>query len=108
MRILFDHGTPEPLIPFLVGHAVTTAKVAGWDKLSNGLLLTAAEQAGFELLITTDKRMQYQQNFTDRMIALVVLGNSSWPVARQHVDKIVMAVNACTPGSYVEVEIPFR
>jgi hypothetical protein len=72
------------------------------------LLLTAAEQAGFELLITTDKRMQYQQNFTDRMIALVVLGNSSWPVARQHVDKIVTAVNACTPGSYVEVEIPFR
>jgi len=108
MRILFDHGTPEPLIPFLEGHSVTTAKEAGWDRLSNGLLLAAAEEAGFELLLTTDKRMRYQQNLSERKIALVVLGNSRWPVARLHVEKIVAAVNACKPGSYVEVEIPFR
>ncbi len=108
MRILFDHGTPEPIIKFLEGHSVTTAKQAGWDRLVNGLLLTAAEQAGFELLLTTDKKMRYQQNLTGRRIALIVLGNAQWPVARMHVDKIVTAVNACTPGSYTEVEIPFR
>lgn len=44
MRILFDHGTPEPLIPFLTGHIVTTAKDAGWDKLMNGDLIEAAEK----------------------------------------------------------------
>lgn len=108
MRILFDHGTPEPLIPFLEGHNVTTAKEAGWDRLSNGHLLAAAEEAGFELLLTTDKRMRYQQNFSERKIALIVLGNSRWPIARLHVDKIVAAVRACLPASYTEVEIPFR
>jgi hypothetical protein len=55
MRILFDHGTPDPLIPFLIGHSVTKAKDADWDRLVNGELLKAAEEAGFEILITTDK-----------------------------------------------------
>ena len=49
MLILFDHSTPAPLIPFLEGHTVTKAKDAGWDKLANGELLKAAEEAGFEL-----------------------------------------------------------
>jgi hypothetical protein len=48
MRILFDHGTPAPLIPFLAGHTVTKAKDAGWDRLYYGELLKAAEEAGFE------------------------------------------------------------
>ena len=62
MRILFDHGTPAPLIPFLEVHTFTKAKDAGWDKLVNGELLKAAEEAGFELLLTTDKNMVAQQN----------------------------------------------
>lgn len=57
MRVLFDHGTPAPLIPFLTGHNVTKAKDAGWDQLVNGELLYSAEQAGFEVLLTTDKNM---------------------------------------------------
>jgi hypothetical protein len=61
MRILFDNGTPAPLIPFLEGHTVTKAKDAGWDKLVNGELLKAAEAAGFEVLLTTDKNMAAQQ-----------------------------------------------
>jgi hypothetical protein len=76
MRILFDHGTPAPLIPFLPGHTVTKAKDAGWDRLVNGELLKAAEEAGFEVLITTDKNMVTQQNLKGRVIAIVVLGNS--------------------------------
>jgi hypothetical protein len=57
MRVLFDHGTPAPLIPFLAGHTVTKAKDRGWDTLSNGDLLTVAEEAGFDLLFTTDKKI---------------------------------------------------
>ncbi len=60
MRILFDHGTPVPLIPFLTGHTVTKAKDAGWDRLVNGELMKAAEEAGFKVLITTDKNMVTQ------------------------------------------------
>jgi hypothetical protein len=83
MRILFDHGTPAPMIPFLSGHIVVKAKSAGWDRLVNGDLLAPAEQAGFDVLITTDKRMKYQQKLSGRNIAIVVLRNAQWPVLRR-------------------------
>jgi hypothetical protein len=108
MRILFDHGTPAPLIPFLEGHTVTKAKAAGWDRISNGELLKAAEAAGFDLLLTTDKRIRYQQNLTGRKIAIVVLGNSQWRVVRLYLDRVALAVNEATPGSYAVVDIPFQ
>ncbi len=108
MRILFDHGTSAPLIPFLTGHTVTKARGAGWDRLVNSALLKAAEEAGFEVLITTDKNMVTRQNLQGRTIAIVVLGNSQWRIVQRHVRKIVSTVNAATPGSYVEIEIPFR
>ena len=108
MRILFDHGTPAPLIPFLAGHTVTKAIDAGWDRLVNGELLKAAENGEFEVLLTTDKNMVSQQNLKIRKIAIVVLGNSQWRVVQRHVRKIAACVNAATPGSYAEVDIPFR
>jgi hypothetical protein len=107
MRILFDHGTPSGIIRSLAGHEVTEAIERGRDRISNGELLTKAEAAGFELLLTTDKRIRYQQNLKGRKIAVVVLGNSAWRVARKHLSLIIEAVNAATPCSYVEVEIPF-
>jgi hypothetical protein len=106
MRILFDHGTPAPLHSFLTGHTVREAKAQGWDTFKNGDLLTAAETAGFDVLVTTDKNIRYQQNLTGRMIAIVVLGNAQWPVLRFHVALVVAAVNTATPGSFVEVDIP--
>jgi hypothetical protein len=62
MRILFDQATPVPIRPYLEGHTVRTATQQGWDKLRTGDLLTAAEQAGFDILLTTDKNMRYQQS----------------------------------------------
>jgi hypothetical protein len=108
MRILFDHGTPSGIARSLAGHEVTEAIERGWERISNGELLTRAEAAGFELLLTTDKKIRYQQNLKGREIAIVVLGNSAWRMARQYVDRITAAVNAATPGSYAEVEIPFK
>lgn len=107
MRILFDHGTPFPLRGTLTGHSITRTQDLGWDRLSNGELLTAAEQAGFALLLTTDKNIRYQQNLAGRTIAILVLETSQWPVLRLHVQRIADAVNAVTPGSYTEVVIPF-
>ena len=107
MLVLFDHGTPAPLQPFLsTDHAVREAKAQGWDGLKNGELLTAAEAAGFEVLLTTDKNIRYQQNLTARTIAIVVLGNPQWPVLKHHVHLVVAAVNSATPGSYSEIDIP--
>jgi hypothetical protein len=106
MRILFDHGTPAPLQSFLTDHTVLEAKAQGWDTFKNGDLLTAAEAAGFDVLVTTDKNMRYQQNLSTRAIAIVVLGNAQWPVLRLHAAHVVTAINAATPGSFIQVDIP--
>ena len=103
MRILFDHGTPVPLIPFLEGHTVTKAKDRGWDTLTNGELLIETERAGFDVLLTGDKNMRYQQNLEGCKIAIVALSTPQWPAVRLHVEKIVAAINAAAPGSYTEV-----
>ena len=108
MLILFDNGTPAPLRYALKGHVVVEALERGWDRLVNGDLIAAAEAAGFEVLLTTDKNMRYQQNLKGRKIAFVVVGNQQWPTLRNYVERVVAAVNAATPGSYVEVEIPFK
>jgi hypothetical protein len=108
MFVLFDQGTPVPIRPFLKEHTVQTTAERGWDTLENSELLKAAEAAGFNVLVTPDKNIRYQQNLTVHTIALVVLGNPQWPILRLHVDRVVAAVNAARPGSYVEVEIPDR
>jgi hypothetical protein len=108
MRILFDHGTPSGIASSLSPHQVTEARERGWDRISNGELLKLAEGAGYDLLLTTDKRIRYQQNLTDRKIAVLVLGNSTWRIVRLHLNRIALAVNEATQGSYAEVEIPFK
>jgi hypothetical protein len=100
---------PKGLARALSGHTIQTAQAKGWDTLSNGALLNAAEEAGFELLLTTDRRIRHQQNLRVRRIALVVLtGSTKWSCVRQHADRIAAVVAAATPGSYSEVEIPFE
>lgn len=90
------------------GHTIKQAKAQGWDRLSNGDLLTAAEDYGFDLLVTPDKNMRYQQNFTNRKIALIVIGNAQWPVLRHYVQLVSAAINSVKPGSYTEVAIPHK
>jgi hypothetical protein len=106
MLILFDQATPVPIRRYLGLHTVRTAAQQGWAELVNGDLLAAAESAGFELLLTTDKNMRYQQNLAGRTIAIVVLGRQQWPKLKPHVQLVVDSVNAATPGSYMEVSIP--
>lgn len=107
MLVLFDHGTPKGLAYALSGHTVHTARSRGWNTLSNGALLTAAEEAGFDLLLTTDRRIRYQQNLRARRIALVVLtGSTKWSLLRQYTDRVAAALASATPGSYAEVDVP--
>ena len=89
MRILFDNGTPNPIARSLTEHEVAFARQIGWHELKNGDLLLQAEQAGYDLLLTSDKNIRYQQNLSARKIAIVVLGTAK-------------------PGSYAEVEIPHQ
>jgi hypothetical protein len=107
MLILFDNGVPAPLRHALKGHVIVEAYERGWDRLLNGELIAAAEAAGFDVLVTTDKNIRFQQNLKDLKMAFVVLGNQQWPTLRRFVEKVTAAVNAAPPGSYIEVEIPF-
>lgn len=109
MLILFDHGTPRGLIRALSGHSVMTAQSQGWDRLSNGALLNAAEEAGIDLLLSTDRGIRYQQNLAGRKIAIVVLtGATKWSRVRLHTDRITAAVVGAKSGTYAEIEIPFN
>jgi len=104
--ILLDNNVPRGPARALTGHTVTEARERGWGTLRNGDLLAGAEKAGFEVLATSDKNIRHQQNLGGRKIALVVLTLGRWRPVRRMLAKIAAAVDAATPGSYAEVEIP--
>ena len=105
MRILFDHGVPAPLRRHLPGHAIDTAADRGWEALANGDLLDRVDEGGYEILITTDQSMQYQQNLAERPFAVLVLMSTAWPNVRERVDDIRAAIDAVRAGESTEVEI---
>ena len=106
MRVLFDNGTPRGVAVALKDHVVEEARAHGWDGLRNGELLDAAEAAGFEVFVTTDRNLRYQQNLMGRKIAIVVLGKSRWRLIKPRLPAIAAAVAAATDAGFVEVEIP--
>ncbi len=89
-------------------HEVVIAYERGWSSLGNGALLDAAERDGFDMLVTTDKNLRYQQNLGSRRIAIVVLTSTSWPRIKRHVAAVVRAIDEVTVGSYVEIQIPLN
>jgi hypothetical protein len=105
MRVLFDNGTPRGVADVLEEHVVEEARLRGWDTLGNGDLLDAAESAGFEVFVTTDRNIRYQQNLANRSIAIVVLSKPRWRLIKRQLRMIAAAVDAATPGSFTEVEI---
>jgi hypothetical protein len=105
VRVLFDQGTPAPLRHALVGHSVETAFELGWGTLQNGALIAEAESNGFDVLLTTDKNLKYQQNLSGRRIAIVVLSTTSWPRIRIGATKVAEAVASAGVGSCVEVTV---
>lgn len=103
MRVLFDQGTPAPLRRALAGHVVSTAYEMGWSNLQNGDLLRAAE-AAFDLLVTTDQNLRYQQNFKERRLAILVLPTTSWPRIQASLALVVETVNGMKLGEFQELE----
>ena len=106
MRVLFDQGTPAPLRRYLTGHAVVTAYEAGWSDLANGDLIDAAEAAGFDAMVTTDKNLRYQQSLAGRRLAILVLPTTNWPRLRRYATAIATRVDTLGSGEYVEFEEP--
>ena len=105
MKLLFDQGTPAPLRNRLLAHSVDTLAERGWSKKDNGDLLDLAERDGYEVLVTTDRNMRYQQNMAGRRIGVVVLLSANWPLIRLRAADIEQAVGAVRPGEILEVPI---
>ncbi len=106
-RILFDNNVPVGVRGFLTNHEVRTVVEMNWPpQLENGELLKAAKAAGFDVLVTSDQNIRYQQNLLGSRLALVALGSNIWPVVRNHAAAIAIAVNKATLGSYQFIEMP--
>ncbi len=105
MKVLFDNNVPAPLARCLEGHDIRTAADMGWGRLANGNLLSRAEMQSFELMVTGDKNLTYQQNMTGRKIALIVLSAISWKLLKSKLEPIQAAVDQAEPGSYEYLEV---
>jgi hypothetical protein len=106
MRVFLDNNVPAGVARIISHHAVSTSPQLGWTKVQNGDLLAAAEAGGFEVMVTADQNIKYQQDLTKRTIALVVLGSNIWPLVNDQAAMIVAAVDAAQPGSFEFIEMP--
>jgi len=105
-RILLDEGVPIGVRTLVTGFEVEAVPELRWAGLSNGDLIRAAEEAGFEVMITCDQNIRYQQNLAGRRLALVVLTTNHWDTIRANGGGILPAVESATVGSFAMVEMP--
>lgn len=103
MKILFDQGVPYPLKKLIENHDISTAYDCGWSSLQNGELITRAEK-NFEIFITTDKNLRYQQNLKNRKVAIIVLPTTSWKIIQQNIQEISNAIDKVSDNNFIELE----
>jgi predicted nuclease of predicted toxin-antitoxin system len=105
VRILFDQNVPRALRNLLPGHDVRTAAEMGWSTLSNGILIDAAERAGFEAMITADRNFRAQVDISSRNLAVIILSTNHWPTLQRGAPAILQALQQARPGSYQDVAV---
>jgi hypothetical protein len=106
VKVFFDECVPRPLKRLLPTHDIRTAQEMDWGQLKNGELLRRAEENGFQVFVTSDKNLSYQQNLSGRQIAILVLATNYWPALRNHVQIIESALSSCQPGHYLDLSFP--
>ena len=105
-RLLLDHCVPKPLRRHLPGWPIRTCYEEGWDALRNGELLATAEAAKFDVFITADQNLRYQQNLRARRIAIIELPVNRLAMMPLLAPAIQQALTAATPGSYAQIPLP--
>ncbi len=106
MKVLLDHNLSKRIRHFLPDHFVRTAWQEGWSRLVNGDSIRQAELSGYDVLVTADQDIWYQQNNLQRSIALVVLTSNRWKLIDSRGETIRSAVDQSLPGSYKTVYVP--
>ncbi len=104
MKFVFDQNIPKPLLRSFPDHQVAHAFDLGWGEFENGALIAAAENAGYDVLVTSDKNIRYQQNLAQRGVGLVVLSTNLWPIIGNTSIRSVADINRSTRGCYIAVE----
>jgi len=104
MRVLLDENLPHRLRLALSAHDVRTVAYMGWAGIQNGQLLALVESAGFAVFITADRKLEQQQNFTGRQIAIIFLTAQEWHLILPHVQEIAAAIERAKPGTHQTVE----
>lgn len=105
MRCVLDENLPHKLRLALSQFDPVTVQHAGFSGLKNGELLKAVEAAGFEVLVTGDKTLEYEQNMNNRRIAVVALSAPHWQFVKDHVSGIADAIRVARPGSFTRVDV---
>ncbi len=100
-----DECVPLKLVRALKGHEFTTALERGWGSFKNGRLLALAERE-FELFLTADRNLEYQQNLKGRKIAILLLSTNHWPTLKNQVALVQTALDHVQPAELVRLEIP--
>lgn len=103
MKIIFDENIPYPLKQFFPSDDVATVQLRGWTGFKNGELIGLID-GQFDVFLIADKNLRYQQNLSERKIAIVELPTNRWPLLKVMAARIALAVHAATPGSYTIVQ----
>jgi hypothetical protein len=103
-KVLCDEQLPHKLRHALAEFETVTVQYAGFSGLKNGQLLSAAQLAGFDVFLTGDKTLEYEQNMRGRTIAAVSLSAAHWAIIKDHAGKIAVAVEMANPGSLTRVD----
>ena len=106
MKILLDECVPWPMHKFLTGHECSTAQQRGWGGSKNGDLLRLAEKE-FNLFITSDQNIRYQQNMAGRQIAILELSTNDWRRIQAAAELIQSTIAKIQPREFCRLEIPF-
>jgi len=105
MNILLDECVPWPMHKLLASHSCITAQRRGWGGVKNGDLLRLAESE-FDLFITSDQGIRYQQNLTERRIGIIELSTNKLHRLEAAVELLRSTVNAIQPSEFRRLEIP--
>src|SRR5262249_16472488 len=103
-KVLLDENLDHALRKLLGHHDVITVAYMGWAGLRNGDLLRSAEDNGFDVLLTGDGSLVYEQNLTERRLAIVALSAIQLPIIRENLPRIIAAIDNAMPGSFQMVD----
>ena len=98
MKILLDHNAPQGLRNALAGHEVDTAGYRGWSRLENGDLLEAAASHGYDMLITCDQGMRYEQNLGRYDVTVLTIMSGDWNLIRQNIGLVHEGMRTAVRG----------